>query len=102
METWDNFFFLSQVSFYHGNGDPVSGARIRRKLLDKLDQTYKSELAERSFAYDGVKSFYTVGPLPNNNLEFVVVLDHVSMKRLHSVVFLAYSEIYVHNLISSS
>lgn len=71
-------------------------------MLDKLDQTYKSELAERSFAYDGVKSFYTVGPLPNNNLEFVVVLDHVSMKRLHSVVFLASTGIYVHNLMSSS
>lgn len=48
---------------------------IGRKVFDKLYQTYSSELGEKKFAYDGEKTLYTVGPLPQNKLEFPVVLE---------------------------
>ncbi|MBA0822094.1 hypothetical protein Goarm_018910, partial [Gossypium armourianum] len=53
----------------------VESKRIGRKLVDKLYQTYSSELAGKRFAYDGEKSLYTVGPLPQNKFEFTIVLE---------------------------
>ncbi|CAL5360654.1 unnamed protein product [Camellia sinensis] len=47
---------------------------------DKLYKT-TSELAGKGFAYDGEKSLYTVGPLPQNNFEFTVVLEESFAKR---------------------
>lgn len=54
---------------------PTEGKGIGRKLIDRLYQTYSSELAGKTFAYDGEKSLYTVGPLPHNKSEFTVVLE---------------------------
>lgn len=48
--------------------------------MDKLYQTYSSELAGKEFAYDGEKSLFTVGPLPQNNFEFTVVLEESSLR----------------------
>ncbi|CAN1124269.1 Protein argonaute 16 [Linum perenne] len=53
----------------------VEGKGIGRKLIDKLYQTYSSEFAGKRFAYDGEKALYTVGPLPQNKLDFTVVLE---------------------------
>lgn len=43
--------------------------------MDRLYQTYSSELAGKEFAYDGGKSLYTVGPLPQNKFEFTILLE---------------------------
>ncbi|KAG6515178.1 hypothetical protein ZIOFF_025563 [Zingiber officinale] len=53
---------------------------LGRKILDKLYQTYSSELNGKEFVYDGAKSLFTVGPLPQNNFEFTVVLDNSSSR----------------------
>ena len=49
--------------------------------MDRLFQTYPSELAVKKFACDGEKALYTVGPLPQNKLEFTVVLEETIAKR---------------------
>ncbi|GFY85312.1 argonaute family protein [Actinidia rufa] len=64
-----------QVSISYEDKKAVENKGIGRKVIDKLYQTYSSELAEKRFAYDGEKSLYTVGPLPQNKLEFTVVLE---------------------------
>lgn len=56
----------------------VTGKGIGRKVIDKLHQTYDTEFAGRNFAYDGEKSLFTVGPLPQNKNEFKVILDDLS------------------------
>ncbi|XVE72463.1 hypothetical protein DITRI_Ditri11bG0041100 [Diplodiscus trichospermus] len=53
----------------------VESKGIGRKLVDRLYKTYSSELAGKRFAYDGEKSLYTVGPLPQNKFEFTIVLE---------------------------
>lgn len=50
-------------------------------MLDKVYETYESELGGRDFAYDGEKSLFTVGSLPRNKMVFTVVLDAVVSKR---------------------
>ncbi|KAK9924508.1 hypothetical protein M0R45_032874 [Rubus argutus] len=58
----------------------VEGNGIGRKLVDGLYQTYSSALASKKFAYDGEKALYTVGPLPQNKLEFTVELEETFAK----------------------
>lgn len=70
-----------QVSISSEDGRTVDSKGIGRKVVDKLYQTYSSELAGKRFAYDGEKALYTVGPLPRNNLEFTVVLEESMVKR---------------------
>ncbi|XP_024635714.1 protein argonaute 16 isoform X1 [Medicago truncatula] len=53
----------------------VESKGIRRKLINRLHQTYSSELGGKSFAYDGERTLYTVGPLPDNKFEFNVFLE---------------------------
>lgn len=64
-----------QVTVLSEDSRVVESKRIGRKLVDKLYQTYSSELAGKRFAYDGEKSLYTVGPLPQNKFEFTIVLE---------------------------
>lgn len=52
-----------------------------RKVLDRVRETYDTELAGKEFAYDGEKTLFTVGPLPRNKLEFDVVLEDVTSSR---------------------
>lgn len=52
--------------------------------MDQLYQTYSAELANRRFAYDGEKTLFSIGPLPQNKLEFTVVLEG------------SYAKLYVH------
>ncbi|KAF8410786.1 hypothetical protein HHK36_003323 [Tetracentron sinense] len=77
----DGIFFQYSVSITSEDKRVVEGKGIGRKILDKLHQTYGSELAGKRFAYDGEKSLYTLGPLPHNNLEFTVVLEESFAKR---------------------
>lgn len=72
---------LLQVSITYEDDVSVDSKLIGRKVIDKLYQTYSSELAEKRFAYDGEKSLFTVGPLPKNKFEFVVILEESTAKR---------------------
>ncbi|KAH7672237.1 eukaryotic translation initiation factor 2C protein [Dioscorea alata] len=76
----DAVFYHYNVSIKTEDGHTVEGKGIGRKIIDKLYETYSSELARKSFAYDGEKSFYTVGPLPQNIFEFLVVLEGSSAR----------------------
>lgn len=71
----DLVFYQYSVSISYEDGRPVEGKTIGRKLMDKLYQTYSAELANKRFAYDGEKCLYSIGPLPQNKLEFTVVLE---------------------------
>ncbi|XP_073037967.1 protein argonaute 4-like [Primulina eburnea] len=77
----DGYFFHYSVALFYEDGRPVDGKGVGRKLLDRVQETYDSELAGKVFAYDGEKSLFTVGPLPRNKLEFTVVLDDVTPSR---------------------
>ena len=74
---------MEQVALFYKDGRPVDGKGIGRKVLDRVHETYDTELAGKKFAYDGEKSLFTVGPLPRNKLEFTVVLEDVTSNRLH-------------------
>lgn len=64
-----------QVCITSENDRAVESKGIARKLIDRLYQTYSSDLGGKRFAYDGGKTLYTVGPLPHEKLEFTVVLE---------------------------
>lgn len=70
-----------QVSFSYEDGRPVEGKGVGRKIMDKVQETYESELNGKDFAYDGEKSLFTIGSLPRNKLEFEVVLEDVTSNR---------------------
>ncbi|KAG2712099.1 hypothetical protein I3843_04G101300 [Carya illinoinensis] len=77
----DAVFYQYSVSITSEDNRAVEGKGIGRKLIGRLYQTYSSELAGKRFAYDGEKSLYTVGPLPQNKFEFQVVLEESIAKR---------------------
>ncbi|XP_048495997.1 protein argonaute 4 [Beta vulgaris subsp. vulgaris] len=74
----DDYFFHYSVALYYEDGKPVEMKGIGRKVMDKINETYRSEMGGKDFAYDGEKTLFTVGSLPRNKLEFTVVLDKVS------------------------
>lgn len=85
-----NVLYDMQVSITWGDNEAVLIKGLKRKVVDKLYQTYFSELARRRYAYDGEQSLYTVGPLHENRLEFAVVLEESFAKRC---VFCLYNPI---------
>lgn len=76
-----NFVHFLQVSISFEDRKAVENKVIGRKIMEKLYDTYSSELAGKPFAYDGEKALYTVGPLPWNKQEFMVVLEESIAKR---------------------
>ena len=50
-------------------------------MIDRVHETYKSDLDGKDFTYDGERSLFTVGFLPRNKLEFTVVLEDVTSNR---------------------
>ncbi|BBG96732.1 Argonaute family protein [Prunus dulcis] len=82
----DGYFFHYSIAMLYEDGTPVDGKGIGRKVLDKVKETYGSELEHKEFAYDGEKSLFTVGPLPRNRLDFLVVLDDISSTRYYTGV----------------
>lgn len=76
----DAVFYQYSVSIKSEDDKVVDGKGIGRKVMDKLLQTYGSELAGKEFAYDGEKCLFTVGPLPQNNFEFTVILEETSSR----------------------
>ncbi|KAK3031507.1 hypothetical protein RJ639_036021 [Escallonia herrerae] len=75
MASSSEYFFHYSVSMFYEDGTPVDSKGIGRRVLDKVHETYDSELAGKDFAYDGEKSLFTIGSLPRNILEFTVVLE---------------------------
>nr|GEX36744.1 protein argonaute 4-like [Tanacetum cinerariifolium] len=69
------------VALFYEDGYPIDGKVVGRKVLDKVHETYGSELARKEFAYDGEKSLFIIGALPRNKLEFIVVLENVTSNR---------------------
>ncbi|KAJ8766806.1 hypothetical protein K2173_008360 [Erythroxylum novogranatense] len=74
-------FYHYSVSVLYEDGRPVTGKGVGRKVIDRVHETYDSELNGKNFAYDGEKSLFTVGPLPHNKLEFTAVLEDVTSNR---------------------
>lgn len=74
-------FFHYSVALFYEDGRPVDAKGIGRRVLDRVQETYDSELSGKQFAYDGEKSLFTVGALPRNKLEFTVVLEDVTSNR---------------------
>ncbi|CAL0301773.1 unnamed protein product [Lupinus luteus] len=79
----DGFFYHYSVALMYEDGRPVEAMGIGRKIIDKISETY-DELQSKNFAYDGEKSLFTIGALPDKKLNFTVVLDEVSSKRIGS------------------
>ncbi|KAL0455701.1 UNVERIFIED_CONTAM: protein argonaute 4A [Sesamum latifolium] len=77
----DGHFYHYSVSIKYEDDSPADAKGIGRRVLDKVHDTYVSELAGKRFAYDGEKSLFTVGALPRNKLEFTVVLEEISSNR---------------------
>lgn len=73
-----------QVAITYEDGRPVEAKGIGRKILDKVQQTYKTDLGSKYFAYDGEKTLFTVGPLPSNKLDFSVVLEDAPSSRFEA------------------
>ncbi|KAF2293024.1 hypothetical protein GH714_035164 [Hevea brasiliensis] len=53
----------------------------KRKIIDRLCQTYSCKLAGKSFAYDGEKTLYSLVRLPQSWMEFTVVPEESIAKR---------------------
>nr|GEY38255.1 protein argonaute 16 [Tanacetum cinerariifolium] len=71
----DKIFYQYSVSITSEDNRAIENKVLGRKILEKLYLTYSSELSGKRFAYDGEKGLYTVGPLPKNKTEFMVVLE---------------------------
>ncbi|KAF2292326.1 hypothetical protein GH714_019242 [Hevea brasiliensis] len=56
----------------------------KRKIIDRLCQTYSCELAGKSFAYDGEKTLYSLVRLPQSWMEFTVVPKESIAKRCNA------------------
>nr|GFA98267.1 protein argonaute 4-like [Tanacetum cinerariifolium] len=57
----EGHFFHYSVALFYEDGRPIVGKGVGRRLLDKVHETYGSELAGKEFAYDGEKSLFTLG-----------------------------------------
>lgn len=67
-----------QVNLKYEDGDPVVQFGVRRKVIDKLQDIYASDLTNVSFAYDGDKNLYTIGALQHVRNEYTVVVEDAS------------------------
>lgn len=77
----DDYFYHYSVNLKYEDDRPVDGKGIGRKVIDKMQQTYGSELGKKGLAYDGEKTLFTIGSLPQVNNEFTVILDDMTSKR---------------------
>ncbi|KAL2943014.1 Protein argonaute 4A [Bienertia sinuspersici] len=71
MPSSDGHFYQYSVKMAYEDGTVVETKGIGRKVLDKLHETYESELGGKQFAYDGEKTLFTLGDLPRKKLESV-------------------------------
>jgi eukaryotic translation initiation factor 2C len=69
---------IAQVNLKYEDDTLVDRKGAGRSVIEKLQQTYATELANKDFAYDGEKSLFTIGALPQINNEFTVVVEDIS------------------------
>ena len=72
---------MKQVALSYEDGCSVDGKGVGQRMIDRVHETYDSELFGKDFAYDGEKSLFIVGALTQNKLEFTVVLEDMSFDR---------------------
>ncbi|XP_051145305.1 protein argonaute 4A-like [Andrographis paniculata] len=77
----EGYFFHYSVAIKYEDGSPANEKGVGRRIIDKVYDTYKAELAGKQFAYNGEKSLFTTGGLPQNNFEFTIILEDVSSNR---------------------
>uniref|UniRef100_A0ACD5YTA5 Uncharacterized protein n=1 Tax=Avena sativa TaxID=4498 RepID=A0ACD5YTA5_AVESA len=73
----EDFFYHYNVILKYEDDHPVEAKGVGRKVIDKLQHMYRTELSNKDFAYDGEKSLFTIGALPQVNNEFTVVLEDI-------------------------
>ncbi|KAL9682899.1 hypothetical protein QQ045_014710 [Rhodiola kirilowii] len=77
----DVVFYQYNVSIVSEDKITIENKRLGRRILQNLYQTYSMELEQKEMVYDGEKSLYTVGPLPQNSFEFTVLLEETMFRR---------------------
>ncbi|VFQ91173.1 unnamed protein product [Cuscuta campestris] len=76
----DETFYHYNVTITYEDKRAVNARCIGRKVINKLYQTHSSEFSGKRFAYDGDKSLYTVGPLPQNTMAYTVIVEEATPK----------------------
>ncbi|XP_039851321.1 protein argonaute 4B-like [Panicum virgatum] len=75
----DITFYRYHVNLKYEDDQPVAQKGVGRKVIDKLQETYASDLENLNFlAYDGEKSLFTIGALQNVRDVFTVVVEDAS------------------------
>jgi eukaryotic translation initiation factor 2C len=70
-----------QVDLKYEDDQPVNPKGAGREVIDKLWETYASDLPNMNFfAYDGEKNL-TIGALPNVKDVFTVVMENASSSK---------------------
>ncbi|PNY06711.1 protein argonaute 4-like [Trifolium pratense] len=69
------------LALFYEDGRPIEGKGAGRKILDRVQESYNSELNGKDIVYDGEKTLFTIGSLVQNKLEFKVVLEDVASNR---------------------
>lgn len=70
----DGHFFHYSVALFYEDGRPIDGKGIGRKVLDRVHETYGSELAGKEFAYDGEKVCLLLELFQGTNLNSLLFL----------------------------
>ncbi|CAO2813123.1 unnamed protein product [Amaranthus hypochondriacus] len=70
----DGHFYQYSIKMAYEDGSAVDAKGVGRGVIDKLHETYKTELGGKQIAYDGESTLFTLGALPRNKLQFTVVL----------------------------
>ncbi|KMS98061.1 hypothetical protein BVRB_4g096180 [Beta vulgaris subsp. vulgaris] len=81
MPNSDGHFYQYSVKMSYEDGTAVEAKGIGRRVLDKLHETYESELGGKHFAYDGDKTLFTLGALPCTKVDFDVILEDQQSNR---------------------
>ncbi|KAK9676555.1 hypothetical protein RND81_11G084800 [Saponaria officinalis] len=79
------------VAFYHysvkitsGDDVPIECKSISIKIIDKLFQTYSSELNGKVYVFDGKKNVYTFAPLSQKTFEFTLTHEEPFARKVEN------------------
>ncbi|KAK8957284.1 Protein argonaute 4A [Platanthera zijinensis] len=75
-------FYHYNVTMTYEDDKPVLGKGIGRRVIQTMQENYgKKELAGKALAYDGDKSLFTIGPLPEEKSNFIVEINDIRAAR---------------------
>ncbi|XP_039810267.1 protein argonaute 4B-like [Panicum virgatum] len=74
----DVIFHHYNVKLMYEDNKQVVEMGVGRKMIDKLQEIYASELTNVSFAYDGDENLFTIGALQHVKNVYTVVVEDVS------------------------